>query len=168
MGGSWTRPYGGYRSDCVVLVGAGPRPARQDLHRERWLGKARRRSGTAPVLIFANPGPSGPGGIAEATQILRAGNDAQPPRRASPRNGVRGKATMSTKCSSGAVPGGVLVPLPPWAKELAARRRRNSPAQNHRGGASRRPRPTEERKAFRTGGHMGPPLQRKAKSRTDL
>ena len=28
----------------------------------------------------------------------------------------------------GAVPGGVLVPLPPWAKELAARRRRNSPA----------------------------------------
>ena len=124
-GGSWTRPYGGYRSDCVVLVGAGPRPARQDLHRERWLGKARRRSGTAPVLIFANPGPSGPGGIAEATQILRAGNDAQPPRRASPRNGVRGKATMSTKCSSGAVPGGVLVPLPPWAKELAARRRRN-------------------------------------------
>ena len=27
-GGSWTRPYGGYRSDCVVLVGAGPRPAR--------------------------------------------------------------------------------------------------------------------------------------------
>ena len=28
-----------------------------------------------------------------------------------PRNGVRGKATMSTKCSSGAVPGGVLVNL---------------------------------------------------------
>ena len=57
-----------------------------------------------------------------------------------------------------------------WAsrKKLAARRRRNSPAQNHRGGASRRPRPTEERKAFRTGGHIGPPLQRKAKSRTDL
>ena len=30
--------------------------------------------------------------------------------------GVRGKATMSTKCSSGAVPGGVLPTLPPWAK----------------------------------------------------
>ena len=28
-----------------------------------------------------------------------------------PRNGVRGKATMSTKCSFGAVPGGVLVNL---------------------------------------------------------
>ena len=33
-----------------------------------------------------------------------------------PVNGVRGKATMSTKCSSGAVPGGVLPTLPPWAK----------------------------------------------------
>ena len=37
---------------------------------------------------------------------------------------------MSTKCSSGAVPGGVLVTLPPWAKSLAARRRRNPPARN--------------------------------------
>ena len=52
---------------------------------------------------------------------------------------------MSTKCSSepvpipsapsghlplirGVGPGGVLVTLPPWAKSLAARRRRNSPA----------------------------------------
>ena len=33
-----------------------------------------------------------------------------------PVTGVRGKATMSTKCSSGAVPGGVLVTLPPRAK----------------------------------------------------
>ena len=47
-----------------------------------------------------------------------------------PVTGVRGKATMSTKCSSGAVPGGVLVTLPPWAKSLAARRRRNLPARN--------------------------------------
>ena len=31
---------------------------------------------------------------------------------------------------SGAVPGGVLVTLPPWAKSLAARRRRNPPARN--------------------------------------
>ena len=46
------------------------------------------------------------------------------------RNGVRGKATMSTKCSSGAVPGGVLVTLPPRAKSLAARRRRNFPVHN--------------------------------------
>ena len=64
----------------------------------------------------------------KATQILRAGNFL-PDRRDNPRNGVRGKATMSTKCSSGAVPGGVLVPLPPWAKELAARRRRNPPCK---------------------------------------
>ena len=46
------------------------------------------------------------------------------------KQGVRRKATMSTKCSSGAVPGGVLVTLPPWAKSLAARRRRNLPARN--------------------------------------
>ena len=35
---------------------------------------------------------------------------------------------MSTLVLIGAVPGGVLVTLPPWAKSLAARRRRNSPA----------------------------------------
>ena len=50
-----------------------------------------------------------------------------PPQGVTSVNGVRGKATMSTKCSSGAVPGGVLVTLPPWAKSLAARRRRNLP-----------------------------------------
>ena len=62
-----------------------------------------------------------------ATQFLRAGNDATTNRSASLVMGVRGKATMSTECSSGAVPGGVLVTLPPRAKSLAARRRRNSP-----------------------------------------
>ena len=45
-----------------------------------------------------------------------------------PVNGVRGKATMSTKCSSGAVPGGSLVTFWPSRKSLAARRRRNPPA----------------------------------------
>ena len=55
-----------------------------------------------------------------------------PPQGVTPVNGVRGNATMSTKCSSGAVPGGVLVTLPPWEKSLAARRRRNSPAHNKR------------------------------------
>ena len=31
------------------------------LARYRWFGKPRRGGGIAPVLIFANPGPSGPG-----------------------------------------------------------------------------------------------------------
>ena len=44
-----------------------------------------------------------------------------------PVTGVRGKATMSTKCSSGAVPGGVLPSFSPWKKKVAARRRRNIP-----------------------------------------
>ena len=79
----------------------------------------------------------------KATQILRAGNFLPTPRGnlrkwgPGPTPPVRGRwpegpegvgwATMSTKCSSGAVPGGVLVTLPPWAKSLAARRRRNLP-----------------------------------------
>ena len=36
---------------------------RQNTQRVRWLGKPRRGSGTAPAIIFANPGPSGPAGI---------------------------------------------------------------------------------------------------------
>ncbi len=60
--------------------------------------------------------PSGAGrDRTQALLILRAGRILTTPR-GNPRNGVRGKATMSTKCSSGAVPGGVLVTLPPWAK----------------------------------------------------
>ena len=94
----------------------------------------------------AQPGPGGPAGIQTLTQILRAGTFLPDPR-GNPRKWgpgptppVRGRcrvategigwATMSTKCSSGAVPGGVLVTLPPWAKSLAARRRRNLPARN--------------------------------------
>ena len=38
------------------------------------LGKARRGCGTAPTTILEQPGPSGPEGYANATQILRAGN----------------------------------------------------------------------------------------------
>ena len=67
------------------------------------LGKARRSCGTAAAAIFEQPGPSGPVGIWTATQILRAGNSL-PDSRGNPRNGVRGKATMSTKCSSEPVP----------------------------------------------------------------
>ena len=59
------RPYG-ISGGCLYFVGAGPRPARQYTHRERLLGKPRRKSGTAPAAIFANPGPSGPEGIAES------------------------------------------------------------------------------------------------------
>ena len=48
-GGSWTRPYGECGNGCVLLVGAGPRPARPDSHRERWFGK--RRRGFEPQLF---------------------------------------------------------------------------------------------------------------------
>ena len=116
------------------------------MKRERWLATPGAAVESYRPQFSTNPGPSGPAGIEKLTQILRAGR-ILPALRDNPRNGVRGKATMSTKCSSGAVPGGVLVPtmstkcssgavpggvlvpLPPWAKELAARRRRNSPAK---------------------------------------
>ena len=88
-----------------------------------------------------NPGPSGPEEIAEshsdfARRKFFPGSRGNPHKWGpGPTPPVRGRwpegpegvgwATMSTKCSSGAVPGGVLVTLPPWAKSLAARRRRN-------------------------------------------
>ena len=88
--------------------------------------QAQKRNRTGHNFSFAQA-PSGAGrNRTQALLILRAGRAAQCSRD-SPRNGVRGKATMSTKCSSGAVPGGVLVTLPPRAKSLAARRRRNPP-----------------------------------------
>ena len=55
-GGSGTRPYGELRKRFHAFVGAGPRPARQDSHRERWFGKPRRSCGTAPFEIFRPTG----------------------------------------------------------------------------------------------------------------
>ena len=100
-GGSWTRPYEEPGTFPIYAAGAGPRPARRDLHRYRWLGKPRRGPKTAPAAIFANPGPSGPGrNRTQALLILRAGNEAPTKQEGVPRNGVRGKATMGTKCPS--------------------------------------------------------------------
>ena len=64
-GGSGTRPYGGYKTAAFFSQGPVPDRPTQDSHRERWLGKARRSSGTATILNFANPGPGGPEGIAD-------------------------------------------------------------------------------------------------------
>ena len=49
------RPYGGCRSGYFFLVGAGPRPARRDSHRARWLDKARCGTETAVLEIFFPP-----------------------------------------------------------------------------------------------------------------
>ena len=91
--GEGTRPYGGKRTGSVGSAEPG---AEVEPHRPQF---------------STYPGPSGPAGIQTshsdfarrkfcATLLVRV-----------PRNGVRGKATMSTKCSSGAVPGGVLLNL---------------------------------------------------------
>ena len=57
-----SRPYGGYRSRSFFCRGrsqTGPQ-LRTSYH---LFGQTRRSRGTAPAEIFANPGPSGPGGI---------------------------------------------------------------------------------------------------------
>ena len=66
-----------------------------------------------------------------ATQILRAGY-VLPSLSGNSRNGGPGKGDYEHEVLIGAVPGGVLVTLPPRAKSLAARRRRNPPAHNNR------------------------------------
>ena len=115
----------------LLFAGAGPRPARQHTYRERWFGKPRRRCGTAPAAIFANPGPSGPAGIQTPTQISARRKFCLTSQVRVPRNGGPGVRRIWTRSvHPEPSPGGVLVPLPPWAKELAARRRRNPPQKN--------------------------------------
>ena len=57
-------PYG-FQESLSVLGRGAPWGSRQNAHRYRWLGKVRRRSGTSLTAIFADPGPSGPGGTAD-------------------------------------------------------------------------------------------------------
>ena len=88
------RPYGGYGSSSIFLVGAGPRPARQDSYRERWLGKPRRRYWPAPAAFFAPPGPSGPAGIQPDHSDFARRKRCTAYQEVVPRNGVRGKRPM--------------------------------------------------------------------------
>ena len=90
----------------------GPWASRRDSHRERWLGKARRSSGTATILNFANPGPVARKESLTATQIFRAGNFLSDPR-GNPVNGGPGvSGPMGTKCPSAASPGDPLGTFP--------------------------------------------------------
>ena len=110
--GEDTRPYE-MRESSGFAVGAddlgGPRAAlcAAPTDRARWFGKLRRRRGTASAEFLHTQGPVARIEWRKATQILRAGRILPAPR-GNPRNGGRGKATMSTKCSSGAVPLAVL------------------------------------------------------------
>ena len=123
-------PYGFYRNGSISLVGEalGP-PAGTCLPKRRagegtrpYGGSKRRAESSRPTGFnsgklaqqtqaqFLNrtsgkfsptQGPSGPGlKRRQALLVLRAGNDALTINSASPVTGVRGKATMSTKCSS--------------------------------------------------------------------
>ena len=99
-GGSGTRPYGELRKRFHTFVGAGPRPARQDSHRKRWLGKPRRSCGTAPGPNFCKLRAQWPGGNSDqplrfcAPELLLNFSGRAPVK------GVRGKANMSAERSS--------------------------------------------------------------------
>ena len=78
----------------------GPWASRRQRTRCRLLGKPRRRNGAAEPGIFAYPGPSGPAGIQTSRSDFARRKCCKIQQVRVPRNGVRGKATMSTKCSS--------------------------------------------------------------------
>ena len=79
---TWGRPYGGKRTRSVdsAKPGAGVEPHH--------------------LKFSAKSAPSGAEEIAEATQILRAGNFAEPLRRGPRKWGTGGKANMSAERSS--------------------------------------------------------------------
>ena len=137
-------PYDKSRTASVLRRGA-PWGSRQDTHQERWLGKARRSSGTATILNFANPGPGGPEGIAKSHSNF-ARRKFLPIPRGNPRNGVRGKRPMDlggakrSRSPSDASPGAFCLLCrhgqsrsPPrigvFRKETCPRRRNGSTAQ---------------------------------------
>ena len=94
---------------------------------ERWSERA--LSGRTKRGIRNPRRRSGPGGIAEATQILRAGNIEEPTSSASPVMGSRGRRIWARSAHPEPPPSGSLVTF--WAsrKSLAARRRRNPHAK---------------------------------------
>ena len=65
---TWGRPYEEI-TNHPGRAGLGPAPT-AEMNREHWFGRARRCCGTAAAAIFANPGPSGPGGIADSHSIF--------------------------------------------------------------------------------------------------
>ena len=93
---TWGRPYG----EITNHPGrAGLGPLRRIQHQYRWLGKARRRSGTAPVLIFERPGPSGPAGIQTDHSDFARRKCFDYPQGITPVMGVWGKAVIGERSS---------------------------------------------------------------------
>ncbi len=103
-------------------------PLQRKPDHERWFGKPRRRCGTAPAAIFANPGPSGPAGIQTPTQISARRKFCLTSQVRVPRNGGPGVRRIWTRSvHPEPSPGDPLVSFPSLGKKLAARRRRNNP-----------------------------------------
>ena len=75
-------------------------------HRERRLGKRRRRSRTARPEIFRQPRAQWPGGDLDQSLRFCAPEIKRSRSGAAPVNGVQGGANMDTKCPSERTPGG--------------------------------------------------------------
>ena len=111
--------------------------------------KPRRSRETAPATIFARPGPSGPVEISDRHSDFARRKCCKIQQVRVPRNGVRGKATMSTKCPSAASRTKCPSAASPAAFWLLCRRgQSNSPrrAKPLQSGAPRSSRPTGTRR----------------------
>ena len=83
---------------AFFLVEAGPRPARQDSYRERWLGKPGAEFESHRMQFWGSQAPVGREETQAATQILRAGNTL-PTLRDNPVMGVWGKPSLANDSS---------------------------------------------------------------------
>ena len=91
-------PYG-FQGYLPSLGRGAPWGSRQNCTGSVGSAKAGAAVETLHLQFLQTQGPVARGEWRNATQILRAGNFL-PDSRDNPRNGVRGKANMSTKCSS--------------------------------------------------------------------
>ena len=129
-------PYGGIKKAFQICVGEALGPPAKIRHRERWLGKARRGSGTASAIIFRKARAQWPGGDLDQPLRFCAPELFCLAQGVTPVNGGPGvSGPMGTKCPSAASPGDPLGTFPSLGKYLAPQgetlqhRAAKSPAQ---------------------------------------
>ena len=96
---TWGRPYDVYRNGFVFSVGAGPRPAHQDMHRERWLSKGQARFLNRNGYNFCTPRAQWPGRNLDRHSDFARRKRWKIQQVCVPRNGVRGKRSYGPRRS---------------------------------------------------------------------
>ena len=153
-----------YNSQKILpkLGGGGPWASRWDSHQTPSAQQSQARNGNRISFNFWNTRPQWAGLNEKRHSDFARRKFCSTLQVRVPRNGgPRGRATWrqgrrSRFCRLRPPPGGSLVTFWPSRKSLAARRRRNPPAQNHRSGASGRPCPTERTTPRGSGGKPPP------------